>query len=85
MTMHLDLRDLQGNVVKAYGRYGFPKARYVFFRVLDGSKGRKAVSALNPVITTAVPWGNREDIPETTLNIAWSPSPRPITVMPSHR
>ncbi len=33
----LDLHDIQGNIVKAYGRYGFPKGRYVFFEVCDAA------------------------------------------------
>src|SRR5882672_9401256 len=33
MSTQLDLADIQGNTVVAYGRYGFPAARFVFFRV----------------------------------------------------
>ena len=33
MTTHLDLFDIQGNLVKAYGRYQFSQARYIFYRV----------------------------------------------------
>ncbi|MDB4972237.1 MAG: putative Peroxidase, partial [Myxococcaceae bacterium] len=53
---HLDLHDIQGNIVKAYGRYGFPRGRYVLFSVLDHAAGRRFVQALAPSITTSAPW-----------------------------
>ncbi|MDB4985507.1 MAG: putative Peroxidase [Myxococcaceae bacterium] len=82
----LDLHDIQGNIVKAYGRYGFPKGRYLLFSVLDGAAGRQFVQALAPSITTSAPWrdsgssgssgkGERERgavVPEVTTNIAFS-------------
>ena len=46
----LDLHDIQGNIVKAYGRYGFPLGRYVLFSVLDHSAGRQFVQALAPAM-----------------------------------
>ena len=30
----LNLDDIQGNVMRAYGRYSFPFARYFFFKYL---------------------------------------------------
>jgi Dyp-type peroxidase family len=77
--IRLDLHDIQGNIVKAYGRYGFPKGRYVFFGVdkkLGG--GRKFVSLLTPLVTTSAPWRERgknsgaAPIPEVTLNVAFT-------------
>ena len=74
----LDLHDIQGNVVKAYGRYGFPKARYVVFAIRDAVMGRRFVSALAPSITTSAPWRERGSasgaapIPEVTTNIAFT-------------
>jgi len=56
---HLDLHDIQGNIIKAYGRYGFPKGRYVFFHIADGMAGRQFVQALAPSITTSAPWRMR--------------------------
>ena len=35
MISKIDLPDIQGNIVKAYGRYGFPVARYVFYQIDD--------------------------------------------------
>ena len=76
----LDLHDIQGNIVKAYGRYGFPRGRYVFFAVEDGAAGRAFVSALAPSITTSAPWrvsgsttsGRAAPVPEVTINIAFT-------------
>ena len=41
MSKVLDLMDIQGNVIRAYGRYNFPFARYVFFNIRDGARGRE--------------------------------------------
>jgi Dyp-type peroxidase family len=74
----LDLHDIQGNIVKAYGRYGFPKGRFIFFGVLDATLGRRFVSALAPTITNSAPWRERgtksgsAPIPECTTNIAFT-------------
>jgi Dyp-type peroxidase family len=73
-----DLHDIQGTVLKAYGRYGFPRARYLLFRVNDGDAGRKFVWELAPKITTSAPWdphGSATDgaaVPPATTNIAFT-------------
>jgi deferrochelatase/peroxidase EfeB len=54
----LDLADIQGGVLRAYGRQGFPKARYFFLNVRDAAKGRQFVETLRPRITTAARWVN---------------------------
>jgi Dyp-type peroxidase family len=54
----LDLADIQGGILRAYGRLGFPKARYFFFHIGNGEKGRALVEALRPRITTAARWKN---------------------------
>jgi Dyp-type peroxidase family len=73
---YLDLHDIQGNIVKAYGRYGFPKGRYVLFTVNDGEAGRAFVQALAPSITNSAPWNTHRKgdaaIPKITTNIAFS-------------
>lgn len=74
----LDLHDIQGNIVKAYPRFGFPKARYFFFRVNDGAGGRQFLRDLLPMITTSAPWsprGSEADgtaIPEVATNVAFT-------------
>src|SRR5438270_4023598 len=54
----LDLADIQGGILRAYGRQGFPKARYFFLTIRDADKGREFVEALRPRITTAARWKN---------------------------
>ena len=39
MPAKLDLADIQGGILRAYGRQGFPKARYLFFTVRDAGQG----------------------------------------------
>ena len=74
----LDLYDIQGNIVKGYGRFGFPFARYVFFGFSDENAGRNFVSKIIPLVTTAEPWENffeKQDkltLPKATTNIAFS-------------
>ena len=52
----LDLADIQGGILRAYGRLGFPKGRAFFLTVHDPVAGRRFVEALRPRITTAARW-----------------------------
>ncbi|TDH59189.1 hypothetical protein E2C06_28600 [Dankookia rubra] len=63
----LDLHDIQGNIHRPYGRYGFPYARYFLFHVnrdrhdprrWDSEIGRWLVDQIRPAVTTAEPWRN---------------------------
>jgi len=73
MTTHLDLHDIQGNIVKGYGRYGFPLARYVFLRVNRPLAGQYFVLAIGQYITSAVNWNDAGvEVPEATTNIAFT-------------
>jgi deferrochelatase/peroxidase EfeB len=56
MTRLLDFADIQGGVLRAYGRQGFPKARYVFLRITDAARGREFVEAVRRKVTTAARW-----------------------------
>lgn len=60
MSDMLDLADIQGGVLRAYGRQGFPKARYFFLTVRDAATGRTFVESLRPKICTAAKWVDRE-------------------------
>ena len=71
-THFMDFDDIQGNIVKAYGRYGYPKARYVFFQFHDMDAGRGFIRALLPLLTTSRPWFTNTVLPEATTNIAFS-------------
>ncbi|MCB1936558.1 MAG: hypothetical protein KDF59_11510 [Nitrosomonas sp.] len=78
MTTNLDLTDIQGNIIKAYGAYNFQKARYLFLRINNGDKGRQFVDAITAKVTTAIPWGKSEngdvavEKPRVTTNIAFT-------------
>jgi deferrochelatase/peroxidase EfeB len=54
----LDLADIQGGILRAYGRQGFPKGRSFFLTIRDAAKGRQFVETLRPRITTAARWVN---------------------------
>jgi deferrochelatase/peroxidase EfeB len=72
MISQMDLGDIQGNIVKAYGRYGFPVARYVFYRVNSAEVGRQFVTDLMGYVTTSAPWTNPAALPLATTNIAFT-------------
>jgi len=50
MISQLDLGDIQGNIVKAYGRFGFPVARHVFYNIGSAEVGRQFVTDLTPLV-----------------------------------
>jgi deferrochelatase/peroxidase EfeB len=82
MAVALDLADIQGNLLSAYGKQGFPKGRFMLLHVDHPANGRKFVTALLPEITTALRWpSKRTNIPtgavrvprpEVAVNIAFS-------------
>lgn len=83
MPENLDLHDIQGNVVKAYGRFRFGQARYIFYHVGNESKGRafiQEILKLKNGITNAAPWEvldppkpiTEDNIPDATTNIAFT-------------
>jgi len=75
MTKQLDLLDIQGNVIRAYGRFGYPVARYVFFNIRNSAQGREFVAEITKRVTTAVEWGDSPKQikqPNWTVNIAFT-------------
>ncbi|MDF3035420.1 MAG: peroxidase, partial [Paucimonas sp.] len=75
MTKQLDLYDIQGNVVRAYGRYSFPVARYVLLRIKNGEQGRAFVRHMTERVTTSCNWGEGPDEvpkPKVAVNIAFT-------------
>ncbi len=72
MTQNLDLTDIQGNIVKAYGSSGFFKARYLFLRVDDGDKGRDFVGAITSKVTSANEKLKGDDALTVTTNMAFT-------------
>ena len=53
VTKTLDLLDIQGNIVRPYGRFGFPLARYLLLNVRDSRRGRDWLGQMIPRVTTA--------------------------------
>ncbi len=72
----LDLHDIQGNIVKAYNRLNYSRARYVLFEITNGEHGRDFIRKLVPKVTMAAPWSRDDAVradnvkPEVTLNVA---------------
>ncbi len=73
MAVNLDLADIQGNILSAYGKLGFPKGRFITLNVRDPASGRKFVDALLPEITTALRWRSER----STKAAGRDPVPRP--------
>ena len=73
MTKQLDLLDIQGNVIRAYGRFGYPVARYVFLNIRKGDQGRAFIGEITKKVTTSVNWGDGAGEirqPDWTVNVA---------------
>lgn len=71
-TGYIDLDDIQGNIIKAYGRFGYPVARYMFFQFHRVDEGRAFIDSLLPLLTTSRPWFGGAGLPPATTNIAFS-------------
>jgi Dyp-type peroxidase family len=82
MAVTLDLADIQGNILSAYGKLGFPKGRFMTLHIDNEAGGRKFVTALLPQITTALRWVSEKTElkpgavtvarPEVAVNIAFT-------------
>lgn len=75
MTRDLNLDDIQGNVIRAYGKFGYPKARYFFLNVTNAWVGRRFLSELLPMITTARRWPKGpygRQGPDITTNVGFT-------------
>lgn len=68
MKAQLDLHDIQGNIIKAYGRYGYPMSRYLFFKIRRSAGAREFVKSMIPLITHAA----QNDMPLVTTNISFT-------------
>ena len=87
MAVTLDLADIQGNILSAYGKQGFPIGRLMLFHVeaaasedARADNGRRFVEALRPRVTNAMRWADKPakpgdtvvTRPTVTLNIAFT-------------
>jgi deferrochelatase/peroxidase EfeB len=78
----LDYADIQGNILAAYGKQGFPKARSIVLHVEKAESGRNLIETLRRRVTTALPWPTPKrrplpgqamaQRPEVTLNLAFT-------------
>src|ERR1700694_4662756 len=71
VTTGVDLDDIQGNVVKAYARYGLIVARYVFFHIQERVAGCKFVGDIWPLVTRGMPWDG-SNTPRVATNIGFT-------------
>lgn len=72
MSRELNLSDIQGNVIRAYGRYSFPFARYFFLNIANAKAGRAFVDAVRKQVTTGERWSDQRKKPECTVNIGFT-------------
>ncbi len=77
MTRELDLADIQGNIIRPYGRIGFPVARHLFFNIGNAAAGRRFIERVRRAVTTAERWaaayaGNPGARPLVAVNIGIS-------------
>ena len=80
MNRRLDLADIQGNIVRPYGRFGFPFTRHMFFGIAEARAGRRFVEQVRHRVTTSVRWGAIDGDPdpqaparpEVAINIGFS-------------
>jgi Dyp-type peroxidase family len=76
VSPRVDPHDVQGNVLRGYGRFGFPRSRYVFFRIEDAAGGRRFVRQLLGVLTSGAPWSGPGSAgaarPRATTNAAFT-------------
>jgi Dyp-type peroxidase family len=82
MSVTLDYADIQGNILSAYGKQGFPKGRFITLHIDDAALGRKFINTLLPEITTALRWPSKRSPvrlgkveatrPQVAVNVAFS-------------
>jgi len=68
----LDLADIQGNIVRPYGRYGFPITRHMFFNIGNAAAGRNFIDQLRGQVTTSERWRGVDE------NAGKDAPPRPL-------
>ena len=61
---HIDLGDIQGNVLRGYT---LPAAAYLFLRIVDVDAARALMTRMLPHVMTAEPWAQR---PGAAMNVA---------------
>ena len=80
MGTQLDLADLQGLVLRSYGREAFPRGRALLLHVTEPAGARRLLERLRRRVTTAEPWASSGDggpvgrppRPTVTWNLAFT-------------
>ncbi len=70
--VELELGDLQGGILSAYGKRGFPFGRFLLFHVNHPAAGRRFLEGLRPLVTAALRWPEDVPKPAATLNLAFT-------------
>jgi deferrochelatase/peroxidase EfeB len=65
VTLKLELSDIQGNIVRSYGRHSFPIARHFFLHICTVEGGRRFVEWVRHRVTTAEPWPSSVAYPQS--------------------
>ncbi|WP_448581827.1 Dyp-type peroxidase [Thermaurantiacus sp.] len=76
----LERGDIQGGILRAYGKRGYPRARFLLFHVARAEAGRWFLEQLRPRVTPALDWAEGGESvkpgqmtrPEVTLNLAFT-------------
>jgi Dyp-type peroxidase family len=78
----IEFGDVQGNILTAYGKFGFPFGRFGLISIANAKSGRAFVEALRHRVTTAVRWPSRGKEfaigrrqvprPKVTINLAFT-------------
>lgn len=71
MIRALNRHDIQGNILRAYGRYSYPIARYFFLHIEDPRAGRQFIENTRWRVTSAAIW-DKGSAPPVTFNIGFS-------------
>lgn len=76
MDNELDLTDIQGNVVKAYGHFAYLSARYLFFKIEHATAAREFLMKLSEKVTSGVYADSKRytgiNKPDVTTNVAFT-------------
>lgn len=64
---HIDLGDIQGNVLRGYTH---PAAAYLFLRIVDVPAARALMRRMLPQVATAEPW--RDGVPDMAMNVSFT-------------
>ena len=79
--MRVDLRDVQGNILRPYA---MSSARFLFIHFDDAAAGRRWLAELAGSVTTAEPRA-ASDAKHPTLNLAFTSTGLAALGLPAHR